>query len=489
MTIEDQNFFFQESENLVGKVRSLILPNVESLVQEEYRMWGSNKDFQWFKDDEILQSNTKERVGSEKVEVVARCYALLVQKGIMTWNTVETRATAPYSFKQFWRHANVTYRHFAVYLLSHTIHNIPTVLDEDKSLPRILHVWLLSILDYGKHQCSWYLTLILSQHLTEIFPSKMDPDYNFLNDLSGLRRAALLKRVGSALVLSPIKFVIFDMIHDVDQFLFERQKEIIRTAVNSENTLPLWQKSVGRAVIGLLHGLMPLQSITDDSRQEFQKLLNLCSFWIVESCYQLRSRLPGLQSDLGQSSGSCKEQATSAAGIRQYLEDSTFSIIHDAIPLIESLRLRCSSEQNKEYLEPLWIIISGCIEFGEAGLEMKEYEHAIYDRIAASIVSSPEMGASRGVVAPSNASGFPLQIFVLATFVRRYLWRATYRHSIHESHAINALRLALAIMSRSEMRSKSMFEAAFNTMIPMCLYVLMRAADQELLSFRNAMFR
>jgi len=133
--------------------------------------------------------------------------------------------------------------------------------------------------------------------------------------------------------------------------------------------------------------------------------------------------------------------------------------------------------------------VSGCIEFGEAGMEMKEYEHAVYDRIAASIVCCPEIGVSRGFVTPSDARGFPLHIFVLAAFVRRYLWRATYRHSLNESHAINTLRLALAIMSRSEMRSKSMFEAAFNTMIPMFLYVLMRAGDQELLSFRNAMFR
>lgn len=489
MTLEDQNFFFQETDSLVAKVHSLILPQVESLVKEEYRMWGSNKDVQWFKDDEALHCNTKERVGSEKVEVVARCYALLVRRDIMTWNAVETKATEPYSFDQFWKHANITYRHFAVYLLTHTIHNAPCVLDKDMNLPRILHVWLLSILDYGKHQCSWYLTSILSGCLREFFPSNMEPNYNFLNDNSGSRRAALLKHVVSALASSPKKSMIVDMIHDLDQFLLERQKEILQTAVNSENALSLWQKSASRAVIGLLHGLMPLHLVTGDAGRQVQKLLRLCSFWIVESCYQLRSRLQGPQSHQGQASSVAKEQATAEAEIRQHLGESTFDIVHDVMPLIESLRMHCSSVDHKEYLEPLWIIISGCIEFGEAGTDVREYERVIYDKLASSIISCPEIGTLSGFVPTTDAKGSPLQVFVLATFVRRYLWRATYRHSINEAHAINALRLALAIMARSEMRAKSMFEAAFNTMIPMCLYVLMRAGDQELLSLRNAMLR
>lgn len=490
LSAEARNTVLEEHMNLVRIVKARIVPVLESLIQEDYNMWGKQKYSPAVQAHES-KVGVSERVGTEKIEALARSLALLLRAGECTWSWVESKATEPYSFVQFWKYANLTYRHFALYLLAHTLQHAPLVLEIEANLPSILRMWLLSVLDWGKHKCSWYLTTTLAAKLRHFFPNlqgRIDLDYR--NDSEGKKRSEFLHHFAEKVLAHGNQVMFSSIVLNLDEFLSAREKEIAQSAFHPESALSKWQFATARSLLGLLQGAGPILGNHSTLAVELRKLTRRLAAWFVESFCSLKQRedVQRQASDLGleefSPSGIDGSLLKTEADVREELSGNILSLLTIFLPILEELRESCLSAENQEFLEPLWVLVAGMIEFGSASPTPDPVDRVVYDKVAASMVMAQD---ARSAGSARIGKSVPLHIFVMATFVRRYVVRASYRHRSNENFAINALRLAHAIMSRSELRAKERFQVAFDTMIPVFLNIISRDREEISPTLRDSM--
>ena len=490
ITAEDRNAAMKQIEEVSALVNESILSPLEALVQEDYSMWGKRRTNTWLKKAEDVKSGTAERVGSEKVEALARCYAHLLRTGKATWAAIEAKATEPYSFSQFWKHANLTYRNFSLYLLSHTLEHAPGSLEITSNLPSILRMWLISVLDYGKHQCSWYLTRVLSTHLHDLFPGEVDK-MDFRSDIHGDKRYALLHHFGNAIVSSGRQSYIATILLDLDDFLFEKQKEISLSAFNPDKAILQWQRATLQAIMGLLEGLSPLLTHRNLAGSQLRRLCRRCAVWMVDCCKFIRHlcqmqpqksvHSPSLEDDL--------EFLATEGDIRQELEGSAFSLLPSLLPFVDLLRRQQDEAGHmKEFLEPVWVLIAGCVEMGSGNAVVHPFDAAMFDKLACYILHTSFASLARGETSRlGQAHQVPLNVYILSTFIRRYVQRASYRHTSNETFAMNAIRLTCAMFARTEMRSQIEFELAFYALMPTLLIALSKGNDGDSLAVKDCL--
>ena len=484
MTVGERNLLLSERNGMLDFVEESMIPRLETLVQKDYNMWGKTR--QPLSSVSIpLFRQRAESMGSEKVEVLARCYALQLRAARTTWTALESKATEPYSFSQYWKYANSRYRRFSLYLLSHTLERAPAVLQNDTNLPSILRMWLLSVLDFGRHECSWYLTSIIGKHTRGILGTLDKDIHDFRTDLTGSKSQSLLKQFAQNVINSQLKSSIAGIVLLLDECLQERQREIIQTSFNSNKALLKWQRSTARSLLGLLEPLAPIMCSATLAGKELRKLLRRCAIWTVESFWMIKQQSNGdIKGDLSQIEGEVDVEVLSNEGdIRQELEHSVCGDLSPLMSLVDVLRVRSSFQEDiaAEYMEPLWILILGASELGDGGILPTPFESVMYDKVAAALFETRSLMQN---VEPGGDST-PLHHHVLGVHLRRALSKTSFRHQQSERLAVNAMRFAQAIFSRPEMRSLVTFKASFDLLMTTWISLLSQTGDSDSLAVRH----
>ena len=540
MTAEERNVLLRDRNQLLDFIEADVIPDLEVLVHRDYNMWGSPSTRNASRNSALAGLDTmnafnpsainpinaingcgsKHGIGSEKVEVLARCYALRLRSGRASWASVEAKATEPYSFSQFWKYANLRYRHFSLYLLAHALERAPVVLQPTPAatlpggvggvggavpavvpVPRpvgpapphlatILRMWLLSVLDFGRHECSWYLTTTISK-LSSLLPSPVD----FRGDKSGKKAAAMLADFGRRIAGN--QALIRGMVVSLDDCLQERQREIVQTAFNGDRAVVKWHRATSRVLLAFLGELQ-----RDMRRErELMKLLRRCVIWSIQDLHTVKVAIEGgdaggaggmdglcgaeglegfgLRVESGASTGHVAE--TLEADLRQALEAFEFDRLVRLLPRELDDEVECH--------EPMWIFISGIVGLGDASLVMSPFERVVYDKVSAALFA-----ASQPPRAPGEGSfgvtGLPLHRHVLGTHIRRILTKTNFFNAQNEKLGVNAMRFARAILSRPEMRAVSTFEGAFDMMLTTWISLLSQmspAADSLAVRFELTM--
>lgn len=468
MTAEERNMVIRDRESLVHYLGSEVVPRLECLVQKDYHLWGRSRP------NIFTEKCRTEGLGSEKVEVLARCYALQIQSNTVSWSAIESKATEPYSFSQYWKYANLRYRNFSLYLLAHTLENAPDVLKNEMNLPSILRMWLLSVLDFGRHECSWYLTTILARHTSGILPSLSDGTFDFRSDAKGTRRGALLRHFGEAVMTGHLRHRLPGILLLLDECLEERRREIIQTSFNADKALLKWQRSVMQAILHFLDPLAPLMSSSMPAGKELRRLFRRCAIWTVEGFWTTQKRCSG---NASREDGTSDFDMLSTEGdIRQELESGACGTLREFMRLANRLRMNTEGPE-VEFLEPLWVVISGIIEMSNGDLMITPFDTALYDKVGASIFEVK-------MEEHESSNAMDLHQYILATHIRRYVLKANHRNQSSEKFAVNALRLAYALFSRPEMRSIQRLEACFNLMMTTWVSTFSQAGDGDSLAVR-----
>ncbi len=452
MTVQERNALWRDRNQLLDLIESAVIPDLEALVQLDYHMWGSASTRR------SLNANVnvgKQGIGSEKVEVLARCYALRLRSGRATWAAVEAKATEPYSFSQYWKHVNLRYRHFSLYLLAHVLERAPLVLQHQggatsPDVASILRMWLLSVLDFGRHECAWYLTKIISKH-TSFLPSPVD----FRGDKSGRKAATMLAGFGRSIAGN--QDLVRGIVLNLDNCLQERQREIVQTAFNAERAVLKWHRATSQmllAFIGELQGNLRRES-------ELLKILRRCVIWSIHDLSMLKAAADieygldgGLDSLCGPRLGGPGQETTRISmegDLRQVLESFEFSRLVTILPRALDDEVECH--------EPLWIFISGIIGLGEGSMSGTPFERVMNDKVAASLFATVRPSNHDGMV------GLPLHRHVLGTHVRRILTKINYINNQNERLGVSAMRFVRAVLSRPEMREISAFEGTFDMLL------------------------
>ena len=494
MTAEERNVLLRDRNQLLDFIESDVIPDLEVLVHQDYNMWGSPGTRKISNVSMLTSTSSKQGIGSEKVEVLARCYALQVRAGRATWTVIESKATEPYSFLQYWRYANLRYRHFSLYLLAHALERAPVVLwpvpatvagatvavapsgvagpiDSSGSaspyLPTILRMWLLSVLDFGRHECSWYLTTTISK-LTGFVPDAVD----FRRDTSGRKAATML--TSFARRIAGNQTLIHGIVASIDDCLQERQREIVQTAFNADRAVLKWHRATSRALLAFLGELQ------HDMRREREllKLLRRCVIWSIQDLQTLKGAmesdngteggLDGLGLGVGASNSPAITTALGSveADLRQALDTFEFD---QMVPMLPR-----ELEDEVECHEPSWIFFSGIIGLGGASLSSTPFERVVYDRVAAALFAGgPQSHRGDGIF---GASGLQLHRHVLGTHIRRVLTKTNFVSTYNEKLGVSAMRFARAILSRPEMRTPAAFEGAFDMMLTTWISILSQSS-------------
>ncbi len=475
MTAEERNALGRDREKLLDLIESAVIPDLEALVQLDYNLWGSASTRR------NANSNInigKQGIGSEKVEVLARCYALRLRSGRATWAAVEAKAAEPYSFSHYWKYANLRYRHFSLYLLAHALERAPLVLQSQcrgaatsPHVATILRMWLLSVLDFGRHECAWYLTTILANH-TRFLPSPVD----FRGDKSGRKAATML--AGFARSISADQALVRGVVLTVDECLQERHREIVQTAFNADRAVLKWHRATSRALLAFLGELQGNLR----REKELLKLLRRCVIWAIQDLSMLKAAADkedgvdgGLDSLCGLRLGGPGPAAAHdgvEGDLRQVLESFEFSRLVTILPRALDDEVECH--------EPLWIFISGVIGLGDSSMAGTPFERVLNDKVAASLFDPGHPSNHGGMV------GLPLHRHVLGTHVRRILTKTNFINSQNERLGVSAMRFVRAILARPEMRATAAFEGAFDMMLTTWISLLSQtspAADSLAVRF------
>jgi hypothetical protein len=486
ITVEERNRILSIRSHLLDCVESQVIPRLEQLVQKDYNLWGRVQSTPLIPYNSI--KSRIEGIGSEKVEVLGRCYALLLKGGKKSWIAIESKATQPYSFSQYWKYANLRYRNFSLYLLAHTLENAPHVTSNPANLPSILRMWLLSVLDFGRHESSWYLTSILACQTQGVLPKALNESLDFRKDKDGEKRYRLLKSFGEYVMAGPLKNMIGSILLLVDECLQERQREIVQTLFDGDDALLKWQRPVIQALIGLLESLaVPLCSPLNVGK-DLRKLLRRCAVWMLESMWFIKNRSTDANKNNRDFSEPLdafeKEQLITEADIRQELEASACGALRQIMSLIDLLRVSIDNVERDEteFMESLWIIIAGVIEMGDGDAVQTSFELVMYDKVASSIFEASPIPISDFDSLYSHS--IPLSRYVLGTHVRRYILKTNCRHQQSERFGVNAMRFAQAVFNRPEMRSVMNFKRSFDLMMSTWINIMAQSGDADSLSVR-----
>lgn len=490
MTVEERNVFLTERNEMVEFVAEHMVPRLEMLVQKDYTMWGKSRQLLSNTHINIVNRRT-DSMGSEKVEVLARCYALLLRSERANWVSIESKATDPYSFSQYWKYANLRYRRFSLYLLSHTLERAPSAMEQQPNLPSILRMWLLSVLDFGRHECSWYLTSIIAKHTSNILTNVEAGMLDFRTDPTGRNAQSILRQFGENVMKGQMKSCIAGIVLLLDECLQERQREIIQTSFNANKALLKWQRSTARALLGFLEPLAPVMCSTSLAGKELRKVLRRCAIWTVETFWIVKQRSKGdIKNRSNEIDGEIDVELLSDEGdIRQELELSICSELSHLLSLIDFLRLHSpiKDENAVEFFEPLWILILGVSELGDGGTVLSPFESVMYDKVAGCLfeVKPLLMGAEQD----TSSNILCLHHHVLGIHIRRMLSKVNLRHQQSERLGVNAMRFAFAIFSRPEMRSPGIFKAAFDLMMTTWMSILSQNGDSDSLSLKYELIK
>jgi hypothetical protein len=513
MTGEERAARTAAQQKLCDIAQNSLVPALERMVQKDYPLWGdqSNRPLGngassggLFGDQGGVAAEDEhgqaEHVGGEKVETLARCYAVLVAHGRWPWPEVETRSTRPYSYSLFWRQANSTYRHFAVFILAHAIAHVPTVLNIPIFVVGAFKLWLQAILDTGRRHCSWYLTSVLASSLTtkSLFNGLSAEQLDIRSDSTGAKRAILVGVVGKNMVLDAMwKSQLPGVIGELDAVLASRKKEIETSAFDPQADLLSWESVSSRIIIAFLKSVSSSLTSAGHGRApavpQLRRLLNRVATWMVSSCAAAHyehcasnkhgandSRNPFLVVEEAMVADADEGSSLkTVADARQRLQSSAFAKLPVLFEILVASGAPNVFDSDVELLEPLWTIIAGCIELGSGSIEATPVDVAMFEILGDSLAPTTNNSSDISTEpSSSNASlthAIQLCIYVLGTFIRRYLQRSSLRHVSHERAAVNALRLITTALAQPAMRSN----AALKSSISVLMRPLLAALNPE----------
>jgi len=491
-----------------------LIPALETLVQQDYPMWGDQQQ-SWESGGRATPStvgggNTgnadvapAEHIGGEKVEALARCYAFMVCCRKLSWSSVEAKATQPFSFSLFWRQANTAYRHFAVFLLAHTLDHAPCALQAQAHASSVMRLWMQSINDTGRRHCVWYLTKVLAEHpsTAPLFAGLQAPDLDIRGDVSGEIRAALVAKVGNNLMLSNVwRSQLSSVVGELDVLLAARRKEIEATTFNPVAATMQWERSAGRVLLALLRSVSAAMAPPsgrnlprDLAASQLRNLLTRFSGWALGSCAAVhvahRRGVSNLHADIfecaviSENEDTQAHQLSTVGDARQRMQSTAFAAVSALFDILRSVGAPAVFDVDPELLEPLWVIVAGCLDLGSGEITPTPVDVAMFELLASALApSSPACEQGMGFVElnerfDSARVSIPpphheLCTYVLSTVVRRALVRSSLRHASHERAAVNALRLVMGILEQPSMRSSEPLMAALATLLWPMLSVL-----------------
>jgi hypothetical protein len=512
MTGEERAARTAAQQKLCDIVQNSLVPVLEGMVQKDYPRWGDqNTRSSLFgggggsgsasggglfgnrgAEEEHGQA---EHVGGEKVETLARCYAVLVAHGRWSWPEVETRSTRPYSYSLFWRQANSTYRHFSVFILAHAIAHTPNVLNTPIFAVGAFRLWLQAILDTGRRHCSWYLTSVLASNPTtkSMFSGLSAEQLDIRSDSTGEKRAEVVGIVAKNMLLDITlwKPQLAGVIGELDAVLASRKKEIETSAFDPQAALLKWESVSTRILIALLKSLSsavaPMGPGRGPAVPQLRRLLNRVATWMVSSCaaahYEhkhgslnnannpynpfLVVEEPAAAAD--EDEGSVLKTVADA---RQRLQTSAFAKLPALLEILVGAGAPTVLDVDNELLEPLWTVIAGCTELGSGDVEPTPVDVAMFEILGDSLAPTSSGTDTSFELSNSLSQAHQLCIYVLGTFIRRYLQRSSLRHISHERAAVNALRLTRTVLAQPAMRSHAALKSAVSVLMRPLLVAL-----------------
>lgn len=481
-----------------------VVPALETMVQQDYRMWGEQHASRTSGASNSApgadpEQHPAEHVGAEKVEALGQCYAFLVCCGRVGWAGIEAKATQPFSFSLFWRQANATYRHFAIFLLAHALHHAPAALGAQAHASVAMRLWLQAITDTGRRHCAWYLTRVLAANpaTAPLFDGLNEAALDIRRDASGQLRAALAGAVGGKIMSSSVwRPQLVAVVGELDVLLAARRKEIEATAFNAEAAVLKWEGATSSIILAFLHSVAPAlgppptrNAPRDLAAASLRKLLTRAALWALNSCTALHLDHCRALRGTGDSSGAAEnndpglvdegiEQLRTVAEARQRLKDTPFASLPALFDILLAVGAPEALDADPELVDPMWLVVAGCLELGSGEVVPTPVDVAMFESLAAALVPSPPsqeqppgpVQASRRVPLPPDHH--KLCSYVLATIVRRALHRSSLRHISNERAAVNALRLAMAVLEQPSMRSIPALQAALATLLWPLLAVL-----------------
>jgi hypothetical protein len=506
-------------QRLCALVRGSLVPALEGMVRQDYGMWAgggaggaaaaSAPAASSASASAASASATEgglspsEQVGGEKVEALARCYAFLVECGGLGWPAVEALATAPYSPALFWRQANAAYRHFALFLLAHVLANAPGALAAPPCAAAALRVWVLALADTGRRGATWYLTQVLSANpaTAVLFEGAPPRELDVRGDAAGEARAALAGRVvGAAAMSAQWRPQLCAVLGDLDDVLAARRREIEATAFNPAAAALRWEAAASRVVAAVVAGAAPVLDRhpsgrpgaggPDPGARQVKALLSRCAGWAAGACAALHRAHAAARAAAAAAPGDALAPAAddndddlaaavqTVAEVRQSLRASPFAALPSLWRVLLDAGAPAALDADPALLHPLWAAVSGCLEAGTGEVEPTPVDEVVAQMLAASLAPAPpepagtEAEAEAGAAAAAAAPSQRLLCYVLSTFVRRYLTRSSLRHASHERAAVNAVRLAQAVLAQPCMRGARARDAALAALLRPLLEVL-----------------
>lgn len=511
--------------SLCDVMLSMVIPLLERSVQKDYHMWGdrhaassvggtkqpmSSSSSAVSMDMDAASGtmeNAAEHVGAEKVEALARCYALLVCCDRLSWSVVENKVAQPFSFSFFWKQANAAYRHFAVFFLAHVLAHAPSALQSPSHAASILRVWLCTLVaDTGKRQCAWYLTQVLSQNtvISPLFDGISDRDVDIRGDTAGSIRAALIARVMDRILKFPAwKQQLPSILGELDVLLAIRRKEIEATAaLDVERAVLKWESTGLCMVLSLLRvassAMMTVHGRPRDvAASQLRRLMSRCAAWALGHCAAVHRSMcaeaPAMHASLsmavytvaaagegvnvqqqshheepilGASTATTTTTSMTTATIAAHTANNSTNMVEavdrarkelsstpfpaaltSLVDILVSINAPSCFDIDQELLEPLWMLVTGCIDLSSGKAIPTATDVATFETMANALLPSPASSSEQQQRDDDEeAKRYALCMYVLDTFVRRYMLRSSLKHVSNERSAVNAVRWAHAVL-------------------------------------------
>ena len=417
---------------------------------------------------------------------------------------MEAKAAQPFVYSLFWRQANAAYRHFAVFLLAHTLAHAPEVLCIAEHAVSALKLWLQALMDTGRRQCAWYLTTVLSENAAtrSLFAGLSAQSLDIRGDVGGEKRAVLVGAVASNMVSSSVWRPQLDkVVGDVDAMLAARKKEIADIAFDPGAAVLRWEGVTSKTLLALLRSLVSVVGSTTTTTHtsvlnggrvmaardaaawpQLMRLLNRVATWMVSSCAYVHASYHS-NSALSHSDGGGGDYDDSViktvADARGQLQATAFG----GLPLLFDILLAAGAPAVFDtnggggggggVLECLWIVIAGCIELGSGEVDATPVDTAVFQLLSDSLL--PTSQTTTTTSSHHHHHHHHLCCYVVSTFIKRYLQRSSLRHASNERAAVNAMRLVRSVLSQPSMRSST----ALNSVVTVLLRPLLTVLNPE----------
>ena len=440
-----------------------VIPALEMLVQLEYQMWKDVSNNNMPLDDNksqafcSIEDGPAFRIGSEKVEVLARCYAFMLEIDAMKWGQIEAIATRPYCSSVFWRQANAKYRSFATFLLAHTAAHVPSILEIDEHRNSLVKLWLLSLLDTGRRRCAWYLTKVLSlaAGTSILFRGAGEDVSKLTEDSSGDIRAKLTAQVIPRLMSgSPQCLAV--MLADLEEILPSRVRELNETAPNPHHAIPQWQACATRVLLALARAAAPHYSRdVHPLTGRIKQLLTRVSTWCVHGAIEVLRAIESTQDtskstlslSLAKADDACNGMM-SEEGVLEKLYATSYGLLDRLCATLTAWGAPQKFDTDRELLLPLCVVVMGCSDVASGAAEMTSFDRSLYTILAKSLVEC------KGIMH-----------YTLATIVRRLLEKGSLNHDSHQRAAVNALRFIGILLEQDDMKKEEHIFAVLQTVL------------------------